>query len=407
MTFDQKTIRDYLTITSGVFGRLAISVVYFLIVANVLTLAEFGVFAAISALGLVMSRLLAFGFISPVYRVATVKHRLLGVYTGGLLIFALFSLPIIGLLAFGLHAVFFKAQIALSLFLLILVAEILCWRVVEYVVIMLNGLSRFGKAASLVIAGSAMRTLAAVAFFLSSSRGLDVWIGFYVAANVATLLIALLVFAPPMRLRLVWKLYPRKLRDAVTAALSELTFYVQSELDKLLVLTMAGDRTAGIYAIVMRLIDLTAIPVRSFNQMLVQKLMRGTQKAVSAKRQITMELAIAVVSTLGLVGFIVLLWFFPTAMGGNVARAAPFLLPMLAIPALRNLVEYQGELLYARELVVTRLLLLATLAVLKLALMVLLIQRYGQIEAWALPLSAVFFVLYIVSTLVTYRQLSR
>jgi O-antigen/teichoic acid export membrane protein len=86
MPLQRKTILDYLTITSGVFGRLVISVVYFLIVANVLTLGEFGVFASASAVGLVLSRLMAFGFISPVYRVATVKPRLLGVYLAGLLV---------------------------------------------------------------------------------------------------------------------------------------------------------------------------------------------------------------------------------------------------------------------------------------------------------------------------------
>jgi hypothetical protein len=32
-----------------------------------------------------LSRLMAFGFVSPLYRIATVKTRLLGVYTAGFL----------------------------------------------------------------------------------------------------------------------------------------------------------------------------------------------------------------------------------------------------------------------------------------------------------------------------------
>jgi O-antigen/teichoic acid export membrane protein len=406
MTSDRKTLRDYLTITSGVFGRLAISVVYFLIVANILSLADFGIFATVSAVGLVLSRLLAFGFISPVYRVVTVRPQLLGTYVGGLMATGLLSIPAILGIALVVHAMLFQSKIGATPFLLIIAAEILCWRIVEYVVIMLNGLSRFGRAASLVILGSAMRTLAAVAFFLLPWRGLDAWIWFYLAANVATLLIAVIGFAPRLRLRFVWKLYSRRMRDAVTAALSELTFYVQSELDKLLVLTLAGDRTAGLYAIAMRLVDLTAIPVRSFNQMLVQKLMRGSAEMLSVRKQALIELAIAAVSTFGLLAFIILLWLYPNIMGGNVARAAPLLLPMLAIPALRNLVEYHGELLYARQLVVARLLLLAVLACLKLVLMTVLINHFGQIEAWALPFGAVFAALYLISALVTYRRLA-
>ncbi|MFM9975145.1 MAG: hypothetical protein ACKVON_11320, partial [Beijerinckiaceae bacterium] len=94
MTFERKTITDYLTITSGVLGRLLISVVYFLIIANSLDLGDFGIFASSSAVGLVLSRVLAFGFISPVYRVAAARHRLLGAYCGGLVALAAASLPL-------------------------------------------------------------------------------------------------------------------------------------------------------------------------------------------------------------------------------------------------------------------------------------------------------------------------
>ena len=88
---DRTTIFAYLTILSGSAGRLVISLVYFLIVANTLTLAEFGIFATASAVGVILSRLLAFGFISPVYRVATVKPRLLGSYLAGFAVLALAS----------------------------------------------------------------------------------------------------------------------------------------------------------------------------------------------------------------------------------------------------------------------------------------------------------------------------
>ena len=407
MALSVKIIRDYLTITSGVMGRLLISVVYFLIVANILSLGEFGVFASASSVGLVLSRLLAFGFISPVYRVATVKPLLLGVYVAGLLVLTLLSLPLVFGAAFLAHMLFFVGKIAVLPFLLIIVAEILCWRVTEYVVILLNGLSRFGKAATLVILGSAIRTVAAIAFFLLPWRGLDAWVYYYLTANILTLAIAVVFFAPGMRLRFAFRLYPRRMRDAVTAALSELTFYVQSELDKVLVLGLAGDRTAGLYAIAMRLVDLTAIPVRSFNQMLVQHIMKEGAAMASKRRRILVEGAIAVVSTAGLMAFIVLLWFYPAIMGDNVARVAPYLILMLAIPALRNLIEYQAELLYAREHVVTRALLLAGLATIKLSLMAGLLSVFSTLDGWIVPLTGVFVVLYAVSAFVTYRQLSR
>ncbi len=402
-----KTITDYLTITSGVFGRLVISVVYFLIVANVLTLGEFGIFASASAVGLVLSRLLAFGFISPVYRTATVKPRLLGAYVGGLIAFAFASLPLILLAAVLTHSVFFATRIGQGWFLAIIACEILGWRLVEYIVIQLNGLSRFGRAATLVILGSAIRTLAAIAFLLLPWRGLEAWIAFYALANAVTLLVALGAFAPRLRVRFAWRIYPRRLRDAVTAAVSELTFYAQAELDKLLVLSLSGDRTAGLYAIAMRLIDLTAIPMRSFNQMLVQRMMKDRTTMTGSRQRLLTEAVIAAVSTAGMLAFIVLLWNAPDILGRNIAAVAPYLPLLLAIPALRNLVEYQGELLYARERVVTRAVLLAALAIVKLSLMALLLNATGNLTQWALPLTAVFALVYFISATVTYRTLAR
>jgi O-antigen/teichoic acid export membrane protein len=407
MPLQRKTILDYLTITSGVFGRLVISVVYFLIVANVLTLGEFGVFASASAVGLVLSRLMAFGFISPVYRVATVKPRLLGAYVAGLLAFAVASLPLILAAAISVHALAFSGRIELGWFLAIVVCEVVGWRLVEYVVIQLNGLSLFGRAATLVIIGSGIRTLAAIAFFLLPWRGLESWIIFYALANAVTLAVALVTFAPRLRLRFAWRLYPRRMRDAVTAALSELTFYVQSELDKLLVLSMAGDRTAGLYAIAMRLIDLTAVPIRSFNQMLVQRMMKDGDVIGGFSRRAVIEGLIAIVSTLGMLAFIILLWMHPGLLGRNIEQVAPYLMLMLAIPALRNLVEYQGELLYAREKVITRATLLAVLAALKLSMIAGLLTYISDFKVWALPLTGVFLLVYAVSTAVTYRSLGR
>ncbi|MGL5136546.1 MAG: lipopolysaccharide biosynthesis protein, partial [Beijerinckiaceae bacterium] len=273
MKVDSSAIRNYLTVSSGVFGRLLIALVYFLIVANSLSLGDFGRFAAASAVGLVLSRLLAFGFISPVYRISTLKPRLLGVYWAGLLSLGMLSLPVIFLVAFAVRQVLPGESITLPLFLAIVAAEVLGWRVVEWVVITLNGLARFGRAASLVVLVSAVRTLAAVAFFLSPWRDLDTWVLFYLASNVVSLGVALLFFLPRMRLRFRPAVYPRRLADALGAAGAEMMFYAQGELDKLLVLALAGDRTAGLYAIAMRIIDLTATPIRSFNQLLVQKLM--------------------------------------------------------------------------------------------------------------------------------------
>jgi O-antigen/teichoic acid export membrane protein len=401
MTPDRKTIADFARITTGVLGRLVISLVYFLIVANTLSVGDFGIFAAAAAVGLVLSRLLAFGFISPVYRVATVKPRLLGVYLGGLGGLALASLPVIMAVAAVLHALFFSGRTGFAVFALIIAAEVLGGRVMEFSAITLNGLSRFGAAARLVILASALRTAAALLLLAGGWRSLEAWAWLNLGAALLGAVIGLVAFMPRVKLRFRWALYPRRLKDAVLTAASELAFYAQGELDKVLVLALAGERTAGIYAIAMRLIDLTAIPVRSFAQLLVQKTMRARGQGVSLARQAMIECAVAVVSVGGLAAFIVLLWPDPGLLGGNIARAAPLLPLLLLVPAFRNLVELHGEMLYARELVTGRLLMLVALAGLKFGLMAMVIGG-PEIASWALPLNAVFAAVYGASALATY-----
>jgi O-antigen/teichoic acid export membrane protein len=405
MSPDRATISAYLTILSGSAGRLVISLVYFLIVANTLTLGEFGLFATASATGLILSRLLAFGFVSPVYRVATVKPRLLGAYLAGFGGLALLSLPLIGIVAVAVYCLLFDDRLAPLVFTLIIVAEVLGWRLVEVVAIVNNGLRRFRQAALLVILGSSLRTLAAIAFWLWGQASFAVWAYAYLGTTLLSAVIALALFLPPLRLRFVKALYPRRMSDAVYAGAADIVFYVQAELDKLLMLALAGERIAGLYAIAMRVIDLTAMPVRSFNQMLVQKIMKDRGLGGGWRRRVLVEAAIAIISIGGLVAVILLLTPLPGALGRNVSEAAYLFLPMLFVPAFRNLVEYHAELLYARERTGSRIALLCAVTALKAALLSFVMLRFGAGDAWAPWLNGVFGAVYLLSAAVTYRLL--
>lgn len=403
---DRTTIFAYLTILSGSAGRLVISLVYFLIVANTLTLGDFGLFATASATGLILSRLLAFGFVSPVYRIATVKPRLLGAYLAGFAGLSLASLPLILLAAALVYGLLFAGRLAILPFALILLAEILCWRLLEVVAIVNNGLRRFRQAALLVIIGSGLRTVAALLFAAFGRANLEIWAFAYCGATMASALIALLAFLPRTRWRFVRNLYPRRMADAVFAGAADIVFYVQSELDKLLVLGLAGERTAGLYAIALRVIDLTAMPVRSFNQMLVQKIMKD--RGIGRFRRLAAyEAGIALVSVGGLVCVIVALMPFPNLLGRNVSEAAYLFAPMLLVPAFRNLVEYHAELLYARERTGSRIALLCLLTAIKAGLISLVMTRFPEAGSWAAWMNLVFGVVYLASAGFTYRLLAQ
>ncbi|MCU0884444.1 MAG: lipopolysaccharide biosynthesis protein [Beijerinckiaceae bacterium] len=292
-------LRDYLTLASGSMGRLVIALAYFLVAANVLSLADFGLFATASGAGIVLSRVAAFGFISPLFRAATVRPRLTGTYLAGYLVLFALSIPLLVAIAAGLRLTVFSAM-PLSALVLILCAEVLGWRMLEVVAIINNGLRAFGKSTTLILAGSAIRTLAALAFWWFGYSSLTEWAWTYLAANLVAAALAFSVFLPPLRLRLRLALYGRQMRDALPAAAADIIFYLQAELDKAVVLVMAGPRIAGLYAIAMRIIDLTAMPIRSFNQLAMQKIMTDRRVSTSTPMLLLVELAIAAVSLGGL-----------------------------------------------------------------------------------------------------------
>jgi O-antigen/teichoic acid export membrane protein len=399
--------RDYLTAVSGSAGRLVFSLVYFVALANALSLADFGLFATASAAGVMLSRLLGFGFISALYRTATVRPNLIGTFTAGFIMMAILSLPLLIGASAVVYAVFFAGLTTPTIFGTVVAAEALLFRPVEAVMIVNNGSGRFGRAAVLAILSILLRAAAAAIFYFAADHSLETWTSFYFAANLACLLLAFAFFHPRQRLRLAPRLYWRRLADSVYTAGAEVLFYLQMEFDKLLVLSLGGPTLAGIYAILMRLVDLTAIPIRTFSMMLVQRIMRTPEMLARLKLKATIEAGIFIASTLAMLAMALMLHFYPTLLGRNVAEAAPLLMLALFVPALRNLVEYQAELLYARGQTLIRSLNLGLLAAMKAVILAAILASAAAPADLVMALNWGFALLYLCSAALTYSALRR
>ena len=407
LAYYQGLARDYASLLSGSLGRLVFSLGYFIVLANTLSVADFGIFAAAVAVGVTLSRMIAFGFMSPLYRISTVKPQLTGTYIAGFLALGLASLPFFAGIAYIIWFSFFKAEISLHLFAIIVISEAIIWRFAEIIIIINNGFKRFGRAAGFVIFGTFSRMMAAFAFaYFAAEPNVESWALYFLSANIISLLVIAVLGLPRQRYRFVPKLYPRRLKDALSVTAAELVFYAQMELDKVLVLALAGAQTAGVYAIVMRLVDLTAMPMRSAMTLLVQKLMQMPDFMKPLKNKLIGEGVIYVVSTLALLGLALLMMIKPDLLGDNVAKAAPLLLLATLIPGPRNLTEYHGELLYARGQTFLRAINLAILAIIKIGLMVLLIDSNTPHIVIMAEMVAIFIGLYIISALLTYPRLN-
>ncbi len=398
-------LRSYASTLGGSAGRLVISLLYFVSLANSLSISDFGLFASASAAGIVLSRIISFGFVSPLYRTATVKPQLLGTYYAGFLAAALLSLPVAALAGWMIFRAFFSGLVAGPVFAAIIISEMLLWRSLETIVIVNNGLNRFGRAAMLVVIGTALRAVLALAFAFSADHSIGSWVFHYMAANALSLAAALIFYLPRRQLRFRRKLYLRRAMDALWTSGAEILFYIQMELDKLAVLAIGGAELAGIYAIVMRLADLTAMPVRAFNMLLVQKMMRAAQTLGSFKTRAGIELLIFSVSAAGLAALAALLWLHPNALGHNVSLVAGVLGLAICVPGFRNLVEYHAELLYARSQTGPRMLNLGLLAAMKMLLLSFVLMNAPETRAWLLQMNLVFALLWACSALLTYSAM--
>ncbi|MBZ9869826.1 lipopolysaccharide biosynthesis protein [Mesorhizobium sp. BR1-1-9] len=403
----RRLVRDYFSAISGAGGRLVFSLAYFIALANTLSVAEFGMFATASAAGVMLSRLLAFGFISALYRTATIRPNLIGTFTAGFLLLGIVSLPLLGAASYIVYLIFFASTVPLPVFAAIVFAEALLWRPVEVALIVNNGLGKFGRAAVLAILATALRAAGAVLFMFWAQHSVWVWSWFYIGANAASLLVAFGLFYPRQRLRLRGELYLRRLADSIYVAGAEVLFYLQMEFDKLLVLAIGGPHLAGIYAIIMRLVDLTAIPIRTFSMMLVQRMMRAPELLSRLAVKSGIEGGVFAVSTLALLALAVVLHFFPGALGKNVSEAAPLVALAIGVPGLRNLVEYQAELLFARGQTLVRALNLGLLAALKALLLTYVLTTIADTSKLVLSLNVVFLLLYLASMLLTYSALRK
>jgi O-antigen/teichoic acid export membrane protein len=398
-------LRSYASTLAGSAGRLVISLLYFVSLANSLSISDFGLFASASAAGIVLSRIISFGFVSPLYRTATVKPQLLGTYYAGFLAAALLSLPVAALAGWAIYRSFFAGLVSASVFFVIVTAEMLLWRSLETIVIVNNGLNRFGRAAMMVVIGTALRAASAFGFALLADHSLGIWAACYFIANAVSLAVALLFYLPRRRLRLRPRLYLSRSLDALWTSGAEILFYIQMELDKLAVLAIGGAELAGIYAIVMRLADLTALPVRAFNMLLVQKMMRTAQTLRSLKTRMGIELLVFGVSAAGFAALAALLWLYPNALGRNVSLVAGFLGLALCVPGFRNLVEYHAELLYARRQTGLRMLNLGLLAAAKMVMLAFVLAHAPLTRVWLAQLNAVFALLWACSALLTYSAM--
>jgi O-antigen/teichoic acid export membrane protein len=216
------------------------------------------------------------------------------------------------------------------------------------------------------------------------------------------------LFHPRVRLRWRKNLLVGRLRDSLLYAFSNLAFLAQNEADKLVILWLAGQRAAGIYVISMRIIDLTAVPLRPIFVLYSRKLMQIGRATPQLFRDIMrVEGIIALVSTAGFAAFLALLMVWPRLLGANVSTALQLLTVIALVPAAKNLLEFHAELFFAFNRLGLHGSLAAGMVLLKASGLALVLAAFGGNRQWGLGLDVIYLALYLISFAIVHSILSR
>lgn len=400
----RRAVENYCKVLAGTSARLLLQAAYFFLLANTLSLAGMGVFASASAAGLMIASFSGLGFGSLAFRAAAGRPRLLGRYLGLFYGGLLLTTPIGLAASLPVYYWLFAGSLPLPAFLIIIFVEAVVWRVVEVLAVTQNGMGRFTTGAFAITAASGIRAAGALAFALAGGGSVAHWTLFYLACNLLALATLLLVFHPPIRPRWDARLFRTRLRDGAMFTLSYFALNAQGQIDKLIVLSLADARFAGIYAISTRIMDFTALPFRSFYTLYTRRLFgEGKRIKDALRRTLKVEGAILGLTLLGFAGLAALLWRWPGLLGPNVAVAAQLFLLMLLVPAFRNLMEFHGELFFVYGRMGARALVALVLISLNAVALILLLSATADITMIGLMLNLVYGGLYLLSALALYR----
>jgi O-antigen/teichoic acid export membrane protein len=397
----------YLQVFAGTGVRLGLQAVYFFVLANTLSLHDMGVFASASATGIMIGCFSGFGFSSFAFRAAAGKRRALGGYLAVFYVSWLVSLPLCLAAALPAFYLLFTTSLSPTAFVFIILVESGTWRIVEMIHQVNNGLGRYASASLVISLGTALRTTGAVAFMTSGSHDVETWSVIYLAFNFLAMALAVVVFQPRIKLRWRTPLFIGRIRDALLYSISYCAFVSQNEIDKLVMLSLADQRTVGIYAISSRIIDFTSVPIRTFYVLYSRKLIREGRKRNQVGRSLGVEALIALISTVAFAALLAMLSIWPNLLGHNVASATQLLSVLLAVPAFKNLLEYHAELFFAYQQLTIRAVLATSMVGLKAAALALLLICFDGIAEWGVWLNAVYIGLYALSAAAVYRFVFR
>lgn len=391
-----KHVRSYVFILGGTGARMVSALIYFLLLVNILSLSDYGLFVSMIATALMIGNSGTYGFLAPTFRAQTEDSEHAGAYVGALFLYVIAWIPITLITGILLHIFLFHEYIGLEPFLAIVVADAIFIRIIDSVYNLNIAKGRYAAAATVNLFSILPRVIAVLLFSFATDQSLENWVNYFFFGTLAALLCALCLY-PPIRPVFSLTALRNGLREAFSLEAVNFIQSVQMELDKVLVLVLTGPAAAGIYGLTMRIIYVVNEPVRSVFPLIAKFFIGDPNKIGSVRNQVLFEAGLISASLVAYGTLVVVLSIRPDLLGANVEAGFHFFSMLPLVFALKILPEYHKTVMYGAKRLHRAVAITASLTITKCALIAWIASSLTFESGWLIPLNLLFLLLYLQS----------
>jgi O-antigen/teichoic acid export membrane protein len=361
--------------------RLVLQAGYFVIIARTLGAEQYGAFVGVTAFVAIAAPFATLGGGNLLIKNVARNRALFSEYWGNALVLISGASLVLALLLMFLAPRFLPTTISPLLLVLALVADLVCFRLIDTAAQSYQAVMWLSKTAQLNLLPSILRLLAALAlqrFFVHPNA--ETWMLLYVASTVIAAVIAVgMVQRDLGRPHLGLQRILPELREGVYFSVSQSSQTIYNDIDKTMLTRLASLEAAGVYAAAYRLIDVAFVPIKSLLAAAYAKFFQRGATGVAGSLGLAKQLA-PMAGGYGLVAALGL-WLgapvIPLVLGPEYAPTVDVLRWLAPLPLLKALHYFAADTLTGAGFQSLRSIVQIGVAGVNVALNLWLIPRYG------------------------------
>ena len=369
--------------TLGIAIQITLQAVYFIVVTRTMGARSYGAFVSVSALASIVAAFSVWGADQLLIRTVANDQKAFPRAFGEAAIYFLVTAPVFTVAAAIGFRFLIDAEISWTTIALVAVTEIIFARSNYFAVNCFQAFERGGDMAMLGILLYAARVIAAIVWSTTTTDPTPLsWAWFYMTSSfcagaISMSMVAIKLGAP------IWQPRWSDWKEGGFFALQVGSFIGFRDIDKPVVVALAGLGEAGLYAAAFRIADVAAVPVRALMYStyvrFFQRGAQGTRGSLAFARSL---LPIgALLGGVAGIGVAVSSTFATYVIGHNYVGVGPVLLLLAPLPLLYALYYLGADALITGGHVGYRTLIQLMLPILDIGLCAVLVPRYGAAGA--------------------------